>query len=195
MAELTPPDVERYTSGRLAANDAETQRLLSAGLTAARRYCRWNVNFVEGDVVTLDGPGSMLLVLPTLRLVNLTSVVENGVTLDVATDLYVSARGLVRKRSGGCWSANYGSIGYGSIGYWSANYGSIVVTMDHGFDDTDDFNAAVLSFVDRSSLTPDGGRPKAIGPFQYYEEAMAAGSAFSAVERSLLDQYRLESAP
>jgi hypothetical protein len=180
MAELTPDDVERYTSDRLAADDTETQRLLSAGLTAARRFCGWNVNLVEDDEVTLDGPGSTLLLLPTLRLVELTSVVENGVTLDVDTDLYVSARGLVRKRAGGCWSANYGSI---------------VATMNHGFDDTDDFNAAVLSFVDRSSLTSTGGRPKAIGPFQYYDEAMAAASAFSAVERSLLEQYRLESAP
>lgn len=139
-------------------------------------------------MVTLDGPGSALLVLPTLRLVQLTSVVENGVTLNVA-DLHVSARGLVRKRSGARWSEHYGSI---------------VVTMTHGFpdviddDDIDtednnaaDFNAAVASFVKRNA----DGRRRVVGPFQYDTDAMDPASAFSVVERSLLDQYRLESAP
>lgn len=179
MAELTPDDVERYTSGRLGKTAAETLRLLSFGLTAARRFCGWVVTYTEADVVTLDGPGSTLLALPTLRLDKVTEVVENGVTLDVAT-LEVSPRGMVRKP--GC-------------GFWSDRFGAIKVTMDHGFEDADDFNAAVLSFVDRSSFAAAGGRYKAIGPFQYDTAAMAAGSAFSVVERSLLEQYRLESAP
>lgn len=180
MAEPSPSDVERYTSGRLAASADETKRLLSAGLTAARRFCGWAVTYSEGFEVTLDGPDSPLLVLPTLRLKTLTAVVENDVPLNVATDLHVSLRGLVRKRSGARWSAHYGSI---------------KVTMDHGFEDTDDFNSAVLSFVDRSSRTASGSRYKAIGPFQYDTDAMAAGSAFSAVEKALLEQYRLEPAP
>jgi hypothetical protein len=68
--------------------------------------------------------------------------------------------------------------------------------MTHGFEDADDFNAAVLSYVDRSSLAATGGRLKAVGPFQFYDsETMAGASPFSVVERSLLEQYRLESAP
>lgn len=179
MADLTPEDVERYTSGRLGKDADETKRLLSAGLTAARRFCGWHVTGVrEGDEVTVDGPGSPLLALPTLRLVELTGVVESGVALDVGMDLHVSSRGLVRKRSGARWSEHYGSI---------------TVTMNHGFADADDFNAAVLSFVDRASLAATGGRPNVIGPVQWPLEALANGSAFSVVERSLLEQYRLES--
>lgn len=155
--------------------------------SAARRFCGWHVTPVrEGDVMKMDGPGSPLLVLPTLRLIELTSVVENGVTLDVANDLFVSTRGLVRKRSGA---------------WWSGNYGAIVVTMTHGFPadiDADDklpnaaeFNAAVASYAGRSAAS----KFRAIGPFQYDTQSMAASSAFSVVERSLLEQYRLESAP
>lgn len=178
MADLTRAAVARYTSGRLDADADETKRLLSAGLAAARRFCGWHVTYIDGDEVTLDGPGSGLLVLPTLRLMELTSVVENGAELDVTNDLHVSPRGLVRKRSGARWSADFGSV---------------VVTMSHGFDDPSDFNTAVLSFIDRSSLAAAGGRAKVVGPFQYDAEAMAAGSAFSVVERSLLELYRLES--
>lgn len=146
---------------------------------AARRFCGWHVTgVIEDDEVTIDGPGSPLLVLPTLRLIELTGVVEDGTALNVA-DLHVSARGLVRKKSGA---------------WWSGLYGSIVVTMTHGFSDEDaaDFNSAVSSFAERNEA---GDRPRVVGPVQWDSVAMAAASAFSVVERSLLEQYRLESAP
>lgn len=147
--------------------------------SAARRFCGWHVTPErEDDVVTIDGPGSGLLVLPTLRLVELTAVVEHGVTLNVGTDLQVSARGLVRKRSGARWSDCFGGI---------------VVTMTHGFDEQEaaDFNAAVASYAERTA----GDKPRVVGPVQWDPVAMAPGSAFSVAERSLLEQYRLESAP
>ena len=90
---LTPTDVAAYTNGRLDAEAAQVW--LDRGLAIARRWCGWQVTTVTNDEVTLDGPGSRLLVLPTLKLVELTVVVEDGTAVDVA-DLLVSARGLVR---------------------------------------------------------------------------------------------------
>jgi hypothetical protein len=177
--ELVPADLAGYTQGRLSGNDPGTADALNRALAACRRFCGWHVAPVRTGTVTLDGDGSRLLVLPTLRLTALTSLIEDGVTLDVDT-LEWSARGLVRKPNGGCWSGKFGAI---------------AVTMSHGFDEAQDWQAAVLSFADRSSLTGTGGRPTVVGPFQYGTEAMAAGSAFSAAERALLEQYRLESQP
>src|ERR1700733_2175357 len=77
MAELVASDVELYTRGRLPASDVETTRILNRALAAARRYCEWHVTpLVTGDVVTLDGPGHRLLMLPTLQLQKLNSVTE-----------------------------------------------------------------------------------------------------------------------
>lgn len=152
--------------------------------SAARRFCGWHVTpVIEGHTVTVDGPGTPLLVLPILRLVELTSVVEDGVTLDVATALDVSASGLVRKKSGACWSARYGSI---------------VVTMTHGFpefdpeagEDAAGFVDAVRSFTERADA---GDKPRKVGPVEWDSVAMADGSEFGVVERSLLEKYRLES--
>lgn len=177
MPELSAADVAQYTKGRLAApvppdTDNETTRLLAERLTAARRYCGWHVTPVrEDDELTLDGPGGRLLRLPTLRLVELVEVTENGVTLDVA-DLNVSPLGLVSKKSGG---------------YWASNFGAITVKMTHGFDTAPDFDAAVLSAIDRASFAPEGGRLRVIGPFQY--ETEGSGS-----ECAILDLYRLEPA-
>lgn len=176
MPELAAFDVEQYTQGRLAEGDPETVRLLAAGLAAARRFCGWHVAPSSSTTVTLDGPGGRILALPTLKLSLLTSITEDGSAIAPA-DVFWSPRGMLQKKSGA---------------YWSCNFGSIVVVMTHGFDDAADFNAAVLSWIDRSSLASAGGRARVIGPFQYDTEAMAAGSAFSEIERSLLEQYRLE---
>ncbi|OHU60680.1 hypothetical protein BKG82_02150 [Mycobacteroides chelonae] len=178
MAELTPADVEQYTRKRLDKTDAETARLLAVGLSAVRQFCGWHVSPVkESHEVELDGPGGRLLALPTLKLIALTEVTEDGKALDVST-LYVSKRGLVRKKNGG---------------FWSPHYGAITVTMNHGVEDADAFNAAVLSFIDRLSKAPTGGDPIAVGPFRWAEQKTVSRSAFSATELSILEQYRLES--
>jgi len=173
---LNAAAVEDYTSGRLDAEDPATQVWLDRGLAIARRWCGWPVTpAVTDDEVTLDGPGSRLLVLPTFKLVELTAVAEDGTAVDV-DELLWSARGLVRKASGAPWSADYGSI---------------VVTMTHGFAEAPDFDVAVLSVIDRMSLTPSGGQLVSVGPFRWSEDRHEG--AFTVTERALLGQYRLES--
>lgn len=175
--ELTPGDVESYTKGRLPAADDETARLLTAALGAARRYCGWHVTPVLTDpAVKLDGPGSPLLVLPTLRLSALTSVTENGFALDLSA-LTWSTRGLVRKKSGARWSDKFGAIEVG---------------ITHGFEAAPDWQAAVLSMVDRIST----GGGETVGPFKFPDVGkVAPGSTFSAAEKAILDLYALEKSP
>lgn len=176
MPELAVADVERYTGGRIDKDDPETLSLLARGLATARRFCGWHVTPVQTDTDRiLDGPGGTLLRLPTLRLSELSTISEDGNALTV-TDLYISQIGMVRKKSGAAWSCNFGAL---------------KVTMEHGYDTAPDFHAAVLSWIDRMSLTPAGGRAHKIGPFEYPQET-ANGSVFTDVERSLLEMYRLE---
>lgn len=135
MAELTVDDVEVFTNGRLSADGVETGRLLVSALRAARQWCGWRVNLVEDEEVLLDSQGGRVLSLPTLALVELSEIVEDGVALDVG-GLRVSTRlGCVSKKSGACWASGYGVIS---------------ATMTHGLDDPDDadFNQAVLQAVD-----------------------------------------------
>lgn len=180
---LDAADLARYTGDRLDAGDQETQRVIDAAVGAARRYCGWHVTpVVDDQVAVLDGPGTPMLVLPTLRLVAVTSVVENGTALEVGgLALGGSSSGLP---DGRLYKRNDGR--------WPVGYGNIRVTFSHGFEAAADWEAAVLSFADRMSQEPAGGRPVAIGPFRWYEERPGVGSAFSAVERALLDLYALE---
>ncbi len=184
MPELTSVDVELFTKGRLLASNVETYRMLQRAYAAVRRYCGWHVTPVKtGDVITLDGPDSVLLPLPTMRLVTLISVVEDGVTLNLA-DLTPSATGrlLVKKAAPRCWSANFRSI---------------VVTMTHGFDSAPDFDQAVLEAVDSIALKIGGvgtlRRDRVDDVDVEYHIVPPGGGEYDidTPSHSLLDQYRL----
>lgn len=178
MPELTAPGVEQYTGGRLDRDDPETTRLLNSALAAARRRCRWHVYPLRVDeIVTLDGPAGRLLRLPTMRLVELKELTEDG-TLVPLSDIDVSRRGMVEKRSGA---------------FWTRRFSGIVAKMTHGFGESDvpeDFNSAVLSLIDRASFAPTGGRARVIGPFQYDIEKTAGG--WTDQERAWLEPFRIE---
>lgn len=137
MPELTAADVELYTNGRLLAGDPETVRTLRRALAAARRFCEWPVTPPTARVVTLDGPGGRILLLPTLKVATLTSVVEDGVSLNLADLEPPSAAGPVRLRKK-------------SHRRWSCKYASIVVTMTDGYPEieAEDFRGAVLDACD-----------------------------------------------
>jgi hypothetical protein len=164
MAELTIADVRLFSDRFDDFDDAPLQALLDAALAAARRYCGWYVTpVVEDDEVTLDGPGGHSLSLPTLKLLEVTEVVEHGVTLDVAL-LDVSLR--------------TGSINKWPYGCWTRRNGAIVVTFTHGFTETEaaDWRRAVLRLVDLMTLEPvvaGTGREdpnmirKSVGPVEY----------------------------
>ena len=176
---LTVDALADYTQGRLDANAEETQRQLNAALTAARRYCGWHVTPVlTATAVTVDGPGQKYLVLPTMNLTAVTAMVENGVSINVAT-LGWSVRGLVVKTDNTLWAEGFSNI---------------TATITHGYESADDFESVVFSSIDRGGFTT-GDSPRAIGPFQYSDPAGGAGQIFTASERAILDYYKLEKRP
>ena len=145
--EITVDDVVAYTGGRLEDND-ETARMLAAALVAARRDAGWHVSpVIEGDQVTLDGPQSRVLTLPTKRLVQLIAVAENGAALELTGLRWTQVPDVVarvRKRSDA---------------FWPCDYSSVVVTMTHGYTKAEaaDWVQAILTMVDQMSLLPVGG--------------------------------------
>lgn len=206
MPALTTTDVELYTDGRLPAGEPATELALDAALAVARRYCGWHVcpELVD-DVITIDGPGAPLLILPTLNLTKLTKIVEQGIEADLAY-VQVSSRGLCRKLAGfpaypspDWWywaeSRPYGAYGGSAATHWTGGYAGIEITMSHGFEDAPDWQSAVLSYLNRGSLDQTGGAREVVGPFQFGPASTAssgAGAMFTPAERGLLDLYKLE---
>ena len=190
MAELTVVDVEDFTSRRLSSDDPEVERMLDAALVTARQYCGWAVTpVITDDAVTLDGPGSRILTLPTRKLVELTSISENGTPLSL--DSLSAAPGgppgrsrpvAVRKQSGA---------------WWGSRYQSIDVVMTHGYLEAEaaDWRYAVLSMVDEmgqmhlSGSSSPGIVSKKVDDVTYRWADAAESSLHSF--KSIFDSYRL----
>ena len=143
---------------------------------AARSYCGWHVTPVASDEeIVLDGPGGRLLVLPTLKLTELTAVTEDGVELDLA-DLTWSGTGLVAKRNGT---------------YWTSQLGGIAVTFSHGYASAPDFDHAVAVIAETIASGRDDAAliRKRVDDVEYQ---WASGADPLAGTAGLLDRYRLE---
>lgn len=200
MSELSAVDVEDFTSGRLGSDDPEVERMVDAALVTARRYCGWAVTpVIVDDAVTLDGPGSRILTLPTRKLVTLTSISENGTPLSLSS-LSVTPGGgpgatsrpaAVRKDTSG------------RSGWWGDRYQSIDVVMTHGYSEAEaaDWRYAVLSMVDEMAQVQMSGTSerdivsKKVDDVTYHwadRYANAAESALYSCTR-IFDGYRLPS--
>lgn len=142
MAEISVADVVQFTKGRLTDDGptGETQRMLDAALAAARHHVGWHVSPVRADDLTLDGPWSSTLALPTRKLLALTSVTEDGSSVDIG-DLSWSESGLVRKR-------------YGS---WTCEYRGVAVSISHGYTEAEaaDWRQAILTLVNQMAQSAD----------------------------------------
>lgn len=152
-----------------------------AALAAVRRYCGWHVTPEQDDELTLDGPGSTRLFLPTLHLVGVTALTEDGVTVDVADLRWSTAKGVVRKVSGTCWTGRYNGI---------------VTTITHGFDDAPDFDAAVEALTAAITTSGDVGAVgalirKRVDNVENQWSDTGSQTADVVSPASLLDRYRI----
>lgn len=187
MPDLTVDDVEKFTRGRLSANDDVVQDILDAALVRARNYVGWHVSpVVTGGVLTLDGPSGVELWMPTRNIVAVGSVVENGVTLDPGAYVVPADNRQVIIRKTACWTREYAGI---------------VVTLDHGFTEAQaaDWRRAILLMVDRMSREQQSGERsdedlirKRVHDveYQWVDWGAAADRAITSVE-SIIDHYTL----
>lgn len=183
MADLTVDDLPESVLAAFGDDDV-AQLALDAALAEARRYCGWPVSpVIEDDEITVDGPGGRVLRLPTMNLLEVTELIENGVALDV-TKLDVSRR--------------KGTVEKYPYGWWTGRNGAITVTMTHGFTEAEaaDWRAAILSIVEHNSLPKvAAGSTMTAGPFQVAVSSAAVQPVFTEAEQAVLDMYKLLTSP
>lgn len=107
---------------------------LNAANRAIRAYCGWHVAPVIPEILTLDGSGGKTLLLPSLRIVEIESVLSDGV--DVTERVQVSKRAGMLEIDG----------------VWSKRLGGIEVTLDHGYslDEVPDVATLILNVAKRA---------------------------------------------
>jgi hypothetical protein len=138
----------------------------AAANAAVRAYCGWHVAPVVTETVTLDGSGTNLMFLPTLHLVDLVSIVNDGETVE---DPEWSAVGVVR-------------------GTWTTKFRGVVATMEHGHTVCPPEILAVLTEIATSDL-PGSATSLASGPYKVGFGSTGPNAAAS--HASVLDAYRI----
>lgn len=108
--------VER-TDGVIPADRPFLDYALTVATRMIRDRCGWFVGPVTAETLHLDGPGSNLLVLPTLRIVQVSAVRQDGVALDMSTVRVSRETGMLRAASP-----------------LSDEFGAIEVDLRHGYD-------------------------------------------------------------
>lgn len=143
-----------------------------------RDYVGWSVSEEVDREVTLDGTGGPYLWLPTKHLTDVSTVVENGVTLTVVDDFDWSSRGyLIRS------------------GRWTCRPRAVVVTFTHGWPDGSEklrtARSVCLSLAGSIYDNPGGVRSYTVDDVsETYAGASAdLGPLLSDVQRIALDAY------
>jgi hypothetical protein len=164
-------DLDDYQAGDPATIVLQVQ-------SAIRSYCGWHVApEVEGDIFYTEA-GRIYqrhLWLPSLKVAEITSVVDEGTTL-TAEEYDWSDTGYLERRSG----------------YWSTRPRQIFVTYTHGYAEIPaDIVGIAVAVADRSINAPGGIVRQSTGPFSV--ERLKA--ALLEDEKSVLDKYRLPPRP
>jgi hypothetical protein len=147
--------------------------LLTAAQEIVRTYCRWHIAPERpDDVLTTTIPFISRLFLPTLHLTSVTSVVEDGTTLD-PSQYEVNEPGWLDR------------IGLPTCLPWDTAT-STVVTFTHGYETVPpDLQEVVLALADRLTDTP--GVLSRVGQIVYAGQA----DAFTPAELNILRAYRI----
>lgn len=155
------------------------QAVVDAAVESLRRRCGWHVFPVARMTLTLDGDGGEVATLPTLRVVELHSVTDDGQAMTAGVDYDLSGIGDLKRRGSGCWSTR-----------WSG----LVVDLTHGFDTPVELVREIAGAVGELAVNPLG-IPETVGPFSWGASSVArVGGGFSLAAAEVIDRYRIWSA-
>lgn len=152
----------------IPAPDGVDEAAWSAAVAKVRGYCGWHIAPEVEETVTLDGSGGPVMVLPTLRLVDLVSISDDGREV---TDPEWSHNGIVRKY---CWTRKLRGV---------------VAEIKHGYEWwPDDLEAVTIDLA--STVVPAGVSQVNSGTHQVSFRESLPVQALETLER-----YRLPFAP
>jgi len=178
MVEPFASVYELPAQARQGVDAADAQAALDTVSGAIRSYCHW---VVSREVVTgakLSPAGRRRVWLPTMALVSVEAVVEDGVTLAAGVDFDFDSTGLLLR-----------------AGRWTTTMNGLLVSYTHGYAFTDWQLQAVrgvcLSAAARHVGNPGGHRSETRGPFSWTVGGSGddAGSPLTAADHTVLDPF------
>lgn len=166
----------------------DIDRLLEAASDRVRRYCGWHIYPQMTETVRVTANGGGRAFLPTLHLVSVTSVTDNGVVLDMTTVDWDEAGFLER-----CNTSGVGP----TWNHFTSRRRAIVAVITHGFDDgVQDVMDVVVAAAARKAQSPTGAIREQAGAVgvsysQVAPNVSGGGVALLQHEKDTLSEYRI----
>lgn len=165
---------------------------LTRAEASVRAYVGWHLAPEKSETITLDGPGSPVLLLPTLRVSAITAVTEDGQA--VAPESYEwSSSGVLRRKG----SSSYPSPTWGPS--WTSSLRGVTVELTHGFDEMPlDVTAIIERLAARASEASKGSALLSqVGQVAYAtgEDGAPLSGSLSSLDRAVLGRYKLPPRP
>lgn len=180
---LTAAEIQDVTNRDMPTELAEA--IARMATEAVRDYCGWRVAKIATETVTVASRGGHSLFLPTLNIVSISQVTENGEHIAEPDDFDWDESGILYRGGRGRRS-------------WYRGRRAVQVTLTHGYEKCPGGVAqAVASAVARGALVPAGGiasEAAANQSFVYSRMSaggLAAGAMFVGEELERLDVHRL----
>lgn len=148
MAEAfaTSSDLDTFTGRSVPSGQATL--MLAAASALIRKTCGWHIWPSQKETLTVDGPGTVTLSLPTMLLTAVESVTEAGTALVDGTDYQWSAAGQMRRLGG----------------VWTSDMRGVVAAITHGYVDVpDELKAVCCSVAARAVANPMGAKSEQAG--------------------------------
>lgn len=176
MALLTPDLVEYQTLGRVSADTPGLSEVLERAENAVIRYCEWHVAPARDETLILDGSGTGLVQLPSLKVNEIQEVRQLGQV--VPPEAYDwSATGQIQLRN--------------PSGRWTGRYRGIQVDLNHGYDELPaDLVNVILGLVVRAVASPMGEIMVRVGDRQSQFGSSAGSVSPLDLEYQVLSRYR-----
>lgn len=167
----------------------------AAANASVRAWCGWHIAPVITETLILDGSGGIVQLLPTQRIVAISSALLNGVDV---TDRIRWSRHSGVIQLGTTWDTDDYPYGYPWGGCVFPNLpGVLEITLDHGYDldEVPDVANVIASVQSRSAAAPAGVVAQAVGSASIrYAETTTSGVAAAPMlgwEMGALAPYRL----
>ncbi|TDL43837.1 hypothetical protein [Microbacterium oleivorans] len=178
---LTAAEIQDVTNRDMPTELA--QAIARMATDAVRDYCGWRVAKTATETVTVASRGGHSLFVPSLNIVSIGSVTENGVTIDEPADYDWDESGILYR----------GGRGHRR---WHTGRRAVTVTLTHGYEKCPGGIAqAIASAVARGALVPSGLISEtAVGQTRQYGRTGSGApidAGFTPEELTRLDSHRL----
>jgi len=150
MSLVTVEDVRAELQAAATAGIADevlADRIARAE-TRIRTYCRWHIWPAKTETMTVNGTGADSLLLPTLRLRDVTNVTVDGTELPAGAYEW-AVNGVLRRRGG----------------RFPDRLQAVTVELAHGYDpdELDDLRDVLLGMIERVLTLPTGIKQSTTG--------------------------------